>query len=218
MDSDANSLANSLTRLLRSAPDDPSRRTEFVVRYDPKVSRWARARGLSEADAQELAETISARLAARMPDFDAESTRGHSDWLWDLTEQALTDFTARARRRAVTGETANSLGDIDHVERKQELRADLAAEFQLELIAEAKSRVRARVSPRQWQAFRLLVIENRSGVEISALVSMSVPSVYNAKSKVLRLLQDEILLLEGPENHHPRESLCASITAGQVAD
>jgi RNA polymerase sigma-70 factor, ECF subfamily len=211
MDGDANSLAsNTLIRLLRSAPDDPSARSQFVVRCGPKIFRWCRAWGLEEEVAQDLARTILARLAARLPDFVPEPGQGYCGWLWTLTEHSLNDVTARLRRRVELGGEADRLAELDRLEARQELRAELSAEFQLELIAEAKVRVQGRVSPRQWEAFRLTVIEGVSGAETAGRISMSVASVYNAKSKVLRQFQDEILRLNGPEASDRRESVCAS--------
>ena len=59
------------------------------------------------------------------------------------------------------------------------------------------ARVRQRVAPHTWEAFRLLTFEGQSGAEVAPRVGMQVTMVYVAKSKVQKLLREEIDALEG---------------------
>jgi RNA polymerase sigma-70 factor (ECF subfamily) len=215
MESESNAPASTtLIRLLRSAPDDPWARSQFVVRYGPTISRWCRARGLEAAVADELTQSITTRSVAGRHEFAPAPGQGYCGWLWALTEHVLDDFTARVRRREEADGEPDWLTELERIGAREDLRAELAAEFQLELIAEAKVRVRARVSPRQWEAFRLTVVEGVSGAVTAGLISMGVASVYNAKSKVLRQLQDEMRRLDGPIADDRRQPVCASTPAG----
>ena len=60
-------------------------------------------------------------------------------------------------------------------------------------------RVRPRVQPLTWEAFRLTALEGMSGATASAQLGMAVTSVYKAKSNVLKLLEAEVHYLEGGE-------------------
>ena len=210
--------SHALIRLLRSAPDDPATRSQFVVRYGPRISRWCRARGLAEVDVEDLVRAITERLVARMHEFVPDPGRGFRDWLWTLAEQSLDDLAARIRRKEDLGVVANRPAELEGIEARRELRAELAAEFQLELVAEAKARVRSRVSPRQWEAFRMTVIEAVTAAETAGRIGMGVASVYNAKSKVLRNIQDEIRSLDGPDADLRRASADMAMPVGEDSD
>jgi RNA polymerase sigma-70 factor (ECF subfamily) len=53
------------------------------------------------------------------------------------------------------------------------------------------------VDARTWEAFRLTALEGRSGAEAAAELGMTVAAVFKAKSRVLKMLQDEVRQLEG---------------------
>jgi RNA polymerase sigma-70 factor (ECF subfamily) len=57
-------------------------------------------------------------------------------------------------------------------------------------------RVRLRVAPHTWEAFRLAALEGLPVAEVAARVDLQVAMVYVAKSKVQKMLQEEIGKLE----------------------
>ena len=57
-------------------------------------------------------------------------------------------------------------------------------------------RVRLRVEPRTWDAFQLLAIEGRSGAEVAQRLQMKVATVFVARSKVQRMLREEVSRLD----------------------
>jgi RNA polymerase sigma-70 factor (ECF subfamily) len=85
------------------------------------------------------------------------------------------------------------------VEARDDLVRHLEAEFDQELLAEAVQRVQRRVAEHTWEAFRLLTTEDLSGSEVAQRLSLKVLTVFKAKSKVQKMLQDEIALLEKGE-------------------
>jgi RNA polymerase sigma-70 factor (ECF subfamily) len=60
----------------------------------------------------------------------------------------------------------------------------------------AMLRVRDRVQPQTWEAFRLLAIERLSGKDAAEALGMTVGSTFAAKCKVQRLVREEIDLLD----------------------
>jgi RNA polymerase sigma-70 factor (ECF subfamily) len=72
----------------------------------------------------------------------------------------------------------------------------LEQQYDAELLEVAQARVRLRVGPRSWDAFRLLALERRSGAEAAAALGMRVGAVYFARSRVQKLLQEELRRLE----------------------
>jgi DNA-directed RNA polymerase specialized sigma24 family protein len=85
---------------------------------------------------------------------------------------------------------------LNSLEAGDDLVRRLQEEFDQELLAEAMIRVRGRVSEQKWEAFRLTAIEGLSGAETAARLDMKVATVFTAKSKVYKLVQEEVRRLE----------------------
>ena len=78
-----------------------------------------------------------------------------------------------------------------------------SAEFDRELLDTAAAQVRHRVDSKTWEAFRLTALEGRSGAEVAAALQMQVGAVFKAKSKVQKMLRQEIEGLESEETPCP---------------
>src|SRR5207245_6205663 len=102
---------------------------------------------------------------------------------------------ARPRPAAAGGSEAVQM--LHTVEARENLVDRLAEEFDRELLDEASARVRQRVTPRTWRAFEMLAYEGRSGAEAARALDMKVATVFVARSKVQKLLQEEVGHLEG---------------------
>jgi RNA polymerase sigma-70 factor (ECF subfamily) len=59
------------------------------------------------------------------------------------------------------------------------------------------NRVRRRVEPQTWEAFRLTSMEGLSGGEAARRISMKEAMVYVARGRVLKLLREEVRNLGG---------------------
>ena len=57
-------------------------------------------------------------------------------------------------------------------------------------------KIRVRVEPQTWDAFRLLALEGLDGKEAADRLQMKIGSVYAAKSKVQRMIREEIQVLD----------------------
>ena len=68
--------------------------------------------------------------------------------------------------------------------------------FDQEMLKEASNVIRLRIEPRTWEAFELLAIEGYSGAEAAARLQMKVATVFVARSKVQRMLREELARLE----------------------
>jgi RNA polymerase sigma-70 factor (ECF subfamily) len=86
---------------------------------------------------------------------------------------------------------------LQSVQARDDLVRQLEEEFDRELLEEAMVRVRLRVQPRTWDAFRLLAVEGWSGAQAAEKLSMKVATIFVAKSKVQKLLHEEIHKLDG---------------------
>jgi hypothetical protein len=57
-------------------------------------------------------------------------------------------------------------------------------------------RVKKRVKPTTWQAFRRTVIDNRPGPEVARELGMQVAHVFVAKHRVQKMLEQEVRALQ----------------------
>ena len=87
---------------------------------------------------------------------------------------------------------------IQSVAAHDDLGRRLEAEFDLELLEEAERRVRCRVAPHTWEAYRLTAQEGLSGAQAAAQLGMKVAAVFVSRSHVTKQLQREVKALENP--------------------
>jgi RNA polymerase sigma-70 factor (ECF subfamily) len=82
------------------------------------------------------------------------------------------------------------------VEAQGDLARRLDEAFDQEMLKEACALVRLRVEPRTWHAFHLLAVEGLSGAEVARRLKMKVATVFVARSRVQRMLRNEISQLD----------------------
>jgi hypothetical protein len=54
------------------------------------------------------------------------------------------------------------------------------------------------VIPKEWEVYRLKIVERRSAEEVAGLVRLTVEIIHNYTSKVRLVLKEERARLEGP--------------------
>ncbi len=181
---------------LRSTPNDPVAWADFVDWYGQKIYVWCRAWGLQEADAQDVTQDVFLKLSRRMQDFRYDPQSSFRAWLKTVTHHAWQDYLSKKRKpgQGSGDETTREL--LAAVEARDDLARRMADAADEELLKEAAARVQLRVEPRTWKAFHLLAIEGRSGAEAAELMGMKVATVFVARSKVQRMLREELARLE----------------------
>jgi RNA polymerase sigma-70 factor (ECF subfamily) len=199
MQSDSSGPSTSQTLLNRvRSPLDQEAWNEFVERYGRRIYGWCRQWGLQEADAEDVTQDVLLRLASKLRGFAYDPARRFRGWLRTLTHHAWSDFL-QARRLPGRGSGDSRVTQaLEQVEARDDLTRRLDEEFTHALFEEASARVRLRVQPHTWDAFRLTALEGRPGAEVAALLGMQVATVYVARSKVQKMLQDEVRKLEEP--------------------
>lgn len=184
-----------LTRLKRN-PLDQGGWNEFVEHYGRHICRWCRQWKLQEADAEDVAQNILMKLAQSLRVFAYDPERSFRGWLKTVAHHAWRDFEeSRRRARPATGDS-QSQELILSVEAREDFVHKLEQAFDLELLEVAKIRVCQRVEPHTWEAFRLVALEGMPAAEVAASVGLQTAMVYVAKSKVQKMLQEEISKLE----------------------
>jgi RNA polymerase sigma-70 factor (ECF subfamily) len=181
---------------LRQDPTDQGAWDEFVERYGRHIYRWCRQWKLQDADAEDVTQDILLKLAQKLRDFAYDPARSFRGWLKTVAHHAWRDFAdSPGRARAAAGDS-QVWELMQTLEAREDLVGKLEEAFDLELLEAAKVRVRLRVAPHTWEAFRLAALEGMPVAEVAAAVGMQVAMVYVAKSKVQKMLQEEVRKLE----------------------
>ena len=199
--SDRDSSKTSVTLLgrLRHCPTDQRAWDTFVEHYGPKVYSWCRRWRLQESDAQDVTQNVLLELARQMQSFVYQPTGTFRGWLRTVSHRAYCDFLS-ARQRATPGSGDDGvLAQLNSVEARQDLLLRLEEEYDRALLEEATARVRLRVQPHTWDAFVLTAVEGLSGAEAASRLGIEVGTVYVARGKVQKLLQEEVRLLEAQD-------------------
>ena len=192
-------LPETRVTLLTQLRQDPSNQAgweEFVECYGRHIYRWCRQWKLQDADAADVTQNILVKLTQTLRAFTYDASRSFRGWLKTVAHHAWRDFENSRRPMQTTAGVSQVQDLLSTLEAREDLAHKLEEAFDYELLEAAKVQVRLRVAPHTWEAFRLVAIERLPVVEVAAKVHMQVAMVYVAKSKVQKMLQEEIGKLE----------------------
>jgi RNA polymerase sigma factor (sigma-70 family) len=193
------STRSSLLIRLRQEPADQGAWNEFVQRYGGMIRAWCQQWGLQPADADDVSQNVLLKLAHHLRSFVYDPSRRFRGFLRTMVHNACKDYLESRQRVVAVSSDLGLYSVLESVEARDDLAARLEQAFDLERLEVAQARVRERVEPRTWEAFRLTALEGKSGADAAALLQMQVGTVFKAKSKVQQMLREEIERLERDE-------------------
>ena len=170
---------------------------QFVELYRPVIFRIARARGVQDADAEDLAQQVLIAVAGSIGRWEKsdKSTR-FRHWLRRIARNAIVDAMTRRPPDQATG--SSSVQDLLSAEPARDEQTDLLIETEIrrELYVRAARIVRLDVNEETWQAFELTVLKNRSGADAARELGKTIGTVYAARSRVMKRLRDAVAELK----------------------
>ena len=179
---------------------DPSNRLaweRFVTIYQPVIHRIAVARGLQDADAQDLTQQVLMSAAAAIPRWEKSSPSAKfHHWLRRVTRNAIINAVTRRKCELATGSSSirDLLAEIQQPEPAAESLFDV--EVRRELYAIAAETVRGEVHPDTWRAFELTVVDGVSNADAAATLGKTLGTVYTCRCRVMQKLRAAIEKLE----------------------
>lgn len=180
---------------LRQFPTDQNAWSMFVERYGRKILAWCRQWNMQDADAEDVTQNVLLKLADKMKTFDYDASKSFRAWLKTVAWHVLSDYCDSRKAVAVGGDQTVEL--LENVKAREDLVQRLDEEFDRELFEEATARVKVRVTPKTWEAFERTAVQGQAGSDVGAALGMKVATVFVARSKVQKMLQDEVQKLEG---------------------
>ncbi len=186
----------SLLLRLRQDPTDQVAWANFVQRYGRRIYLWCRQWQLQEADAEDVTQNVLLILAQKLREFQYDPAGSFRAWLKTVAHHAWGKYVAGQQRPGRGSGDSHVQGLLHSLESRDDLAAQLEAEFDRELLELAMLRVAQRVDTHTWRAFQLLALQGLSGADVAAQLAMPVGMVYVAKSRVQKMIQEEIRQLE----------------------
>jgi RNA polymerase sigma-70 factor (ECF subfamily) len=168
---------------------------EFHERYGQLLYRYARSRGASHADAEDIVQEVELYLFKALDGFEYDVRKGRfRAYLRSAVMHAL------ARRASKQAQQPAGLDPrtFDYLASQKEAGADARweREWQLHRLRWAMRSVAETFEPATLKAFEMHVLAGRSVTETADELGLSKASVYQAKSRVLKCLKERLAALD----------------------
>lgn len=183
--------------------DDEGSWQEFFDTYWRLIYRVGIKSGLTQAEAQDAVQDTLLAVAKNIKQFEYDPARcSFKTWLMLIARQRII-WQLRKRLSSVTSPN----GAVDETSRTStveripdanavNLEAVWEQEWRKNLMSAALERVKAKVSPRQYQIFDLYVLQNWPVSDIARTLRTNAARIYLAKHRVSAVLTKEIKQLE----------------------
>ncbi len=172
---------------------------EFERLYRPAIYRLGRIRGLREADAQDLVQSVLVAVANKIDSWHADPARAKfRTWLARVaTNQAITILRQRRPDEAQGGTSVQIR--LREQPQQDEVTEELRRQSQREVFRMAARRVREEFEEPTWQAFWQTTIESRSVAEVAETLSRTAGAIYTARSRVMHRLAEVVREIQRDE-------------------
>ena len=172
---------------------------EFATIYEPLVYRFARSRGLQDADARELVQDVFLAVAKAVSNWQPDANRGKfRTWLFRIARNQLISMLRKRQPAVGTGKTS-AMMSLQQVEMTNSEMDELETSYRKELFRVAAANIRDRVQPNTWQSFWWTCVEGRSIEAVARQLNLSRGAVYIARSRVLHQLRELIQTWENDD-------------------
>jgi RNA polymerase sigma-70 factor (ECF subfamily) len=176
---------------------------EFFNTYWRLIYSVARKAGLQEDEAQDVVQDTITTVAKEMKNFRYDRSKGSfKGWLKVITKRRVADSL---RRRYRSGARKNVSADaavvqagmaqmqVPEAEVIEQLWED---EWRQRVLEAAIERVKATISPAQFQIFELFELKQCPIREVTSALNLSRVAVYVACHRVKKMLKSEVRKLE----------------------
>lgn len=180
--------------LLRATERDEQAWRSVVEIYTPLLLAWCRRNGLSEADAQDVAQDVFVTLAKSLGDFSKkESGDSFRAWLATITKSRIVDFCRRRAKSPLAhgGSTANQLLQ-DAPDLADSISLDISESDRKQILRRALEVIRGDFDEPTWKAFWKTAIDGQDATTVSRDLGVSSNAVRKSKARVLKRLREEM--------------------------
>jgi RNA polymerase sigma-70 factor, ECF subfamily len=171
---------------------DPAAWSRLVDTFGGIVYGWCRASGVTPADAEDVVQEVFASVARAVDRFQREKPEGSfRSWLATITRNRVRDHFRRQMQREVAAGGTDALRRLE--EQAERLESTICTQGMESLVLQrVLDAVRMEFEPQTWSAFWKCAIDGLPAADVAEITGLSVASVYQAKSRVLRRLRQRL--------------------------
>jgi RNA polymerase sigma-70 factor (ECF subfamily) len=192
--SEPSSISSTLLERVRA--QRPEAWERLVDLYGPVVYRWCRQSALRPEDAADVVQEVFTAVAVHVGEFRRERPGdSFGGWLRSITRNKIRDYYRRrlGKPEARGGTDARQqLAEIGQPPEPSDPSAACDEGLDAWLSRRGLELVRAEFENRTWEAFWRTAVEGHAPAHVAEDLGMSVQAVYQAKSRVLRRLRQEL--------------------------
>ncbi|MFQ5461787.1 MAG: RNA polymerase sigma factor [Phycisphaerae bacterium] len=172
---------------------------EFHDRYGELLYRYARSRGASHADAEDVVQEVEMYVFKAMDGFEYDTRKGgFRSYLRTAVVHTLARRAGKEAKQAV----ALDPHDFDYLAAEKESSADARweNEWRRHRLRWALRAVASEFEESTMQAFEMHALGGMNADETAKQVGLSKASVYQAKSRVLKRVREHLAELDPDED------------------
>ncbi len=166
---------------------------DVCVTYAPLIYSYCRKKGLQDADAADVTQDVLKQVSQSIRGFEYDQRKGRfRDWLRTVARHKVLRWLGRSQNALAPAPAGTEL-----VEEMAEGGADAewADDFHAQVLKVALEEIRPRFEESTWRAFEQTWIDGGDPREVATKVGLAINQVYAAKSRVLKSLRAQILIL-----------------------
>lgn len=167
---------------------------KLIGLYGPLVLAWCRQAGLDPADRADVTQDVFFAVHKGLPQYQHRKAGGtFRGWLLTITRNLIRDFQRRTFGQPTgQGGSAHQTNLANQPEPLTGLTDGELTPALQELYRRAIALLESEFEPQTFAAFRMLVVDGKTGDETAQALGLRRSAVYNAKSRVLRRLREEL--------------------------
>jgi RNA polymerase sigma factor (sigma-70 family) len=168
---------------------------EFHERYGQLLYRYARGRGASHADAEDVVQEVEMYLFKAINDFEYDARKGR---FRTYLRSAVVHALGRRASKQAGQPAALDPQTLDYVSSEKEASADARweREWQLHRLRWAMQSIAGEFEPLTLRAFEMHVLGGRPVAETAGELGLSKASVYQARSRILKRLREQLAAID----------------------
>jgi RNA polymerase sigma-70 factor (ECF subfamily) len=178
--------------LVRAGAGEELAWQRFVALYQPMIRGWLTRFSVSLQEAEDLTQDVLVVMVRELKNFSPSGRAGaFRGWLRTITANRAREFwrAGKGRARAAGGSV------LDMAEQLEDPSSALSAQWDAEHDANVLRRLLTLMEQEfEWQtvqAFRRVAFDGARPADVADELSLSVASVYAAKSRILQRLRQE---------------------------
>ena len=169
---------------------------EFYEKYRPFLVSVAVRNRLSDAEVEEVVQETVISLAKHLPDFEYDRSKGRfRGWLSTIVKRRVVDCLRRKNRQVkIEASLHSNVGQEEAFEESFEMLWN--EEWETMVVDMARKEVIKRVSAKQYQIYDWYVLRGRPKKNVCEMFGVTGNVADIAKSRVGKVMQEEIEKLE----------------------